>query len=67
MGDLVERSFMPMLMPTKNIKSVLHLCEPHSLPIDVLPVSFGTLDCSLPSQDGLLCLPEPLNFLLDSS
>jgi hypothetical protein len=67
MGDLIERSFMPILPLMKTIKHVLHLCEAHSLPVDVLPVSFNTLDCSLPSQDGLLFLPKPLNFLLDSS
>jgi hypothetical protein len=51
----------------ENIKRVLHLCEPRSLPVDVLPLRFDTLDCSLPSQDGLLFLPKPLNFLLDPS
>jgi hypothetical protein len=29
-------------------------------------VSFGALHCSLPSQDGFLFLPEPINLLLDS-
>jgi hypothetical protein len=48
-GDLIERSFMPMLLLTKNIKSVLHLCEPCSLLVDVLSMSFDMLDCSRPS------------------
>jgi hypothetical protein len=38
-----------------------------SLCVDVLSMSFDMLDCSLPSQDGLLFLLEPLNFLLNSS
>jgi hypothetical protein len=49
MRDLIERSFMPMFLLTKNIKSVFHLCEPRSLPVNVLPVSFSMLDCGLPS------------------
>jgi hypothetical protein len=32
----------------------------------MLPMSLDVLDCSLPSHDRLLFLPEPLNFLLDS-
>jgi hypothetical protein len=67
MGDLIERSFTPMLLLTKNIKSVLYLCKPCLLPVDVLSIIFDTLDCILPSQDGLLFLPEPFNFLLNSS
>jgi hypothetical protein len=50
----------------ENIEGVLHICEPHSLPVHVLPVSFDVLDYSLPSQDRLLFLLEPFNFLLDS-
>jgi hypothetical protein len=45
---------------------VLHFCDPRSLPIDILPVSFGSLECSMPSQDKLLFLLESFNFLLDS-
>jgi hypothetical protein len=66
MVDLAKWSFLPLLSLTENIKGVLYLCEPRSLSIDVLPVSFGALDYSLPSQDGLLFLLKPLNFLLDS-
>jgi hypothetical protein len=58
-------SFMPLL--AEDIQVVLHLCEPRSLPIDVLPVSFDALHCSLPSQDGFLFLPEPLILPLESS
>jgi hypothetical protein len=57
--DLVMRwSFMPLLLLEKGIEGVLHPYEPRSLPIDVLPASFGALDCSLPSQDELLFLPS---------
>jgi hypothetical protein len=66
MVDLVKRSFLPLLSLTKSIEGVLHLCKPHSLPIDALPASFSVLDCSMSSQDELLFLSEPLNFLLDS-
>jgi hypothetical protein len=48
------------------VEGVLHLCKPLSLCVDVLLASFGALDCSPSSQDGLLFLLEPLNFLLDS-
>jgi hypothetical protein len=64
MVDLVKWGFLLSL--TKNIEGVLHLCKPRSLPIDVLPMSFSVFDCTLSSQDELLFLPEPLNFLLDS-
>jgi hypothetical protein len=57
-------SFLPLLM--EDVQVVLHLYEPHSLPVDVLPISFGALNCSLPSHNGFLFLLEPLNFLLDS-
>jgi hypothetical protein len=67
MRDLIEWSLMPMLMLTKNIKSVLHLCKPYLFSVDVRPASFGTLNCSLPSQDGLLFLSESLIFLLNPS
>jgi hypothetical protein len=33
----------------EDFKVVLHLCEPHSLSTDVLPASFSTLHCDLPS------------------
>jgi hypothetical protein len=66
MVDLVKRSFLPLLSLMENIEGVLHLCEPRSLPIDVLPMSFSALDCNLRSQDGHLFLLKPLNFLLDS-
>jgi hypothetical protein len=59
-------SFMPLFSLTENIEGVLHFCEPRSLPIDILPMSFGSLECSMPSQDRLLFLLESFNFLLDS-
>jgi hypothetical protein len=62
MMDLIER----LLLLVKDIEGILHLYEPCSFPVDVLPVSFGALKRSLPSQYGLLFLSEPLNFLLDS-
>jgi hypothetical protein len=63
--DLVMRwSFVPLL--AENVQVILHLCEPRSLPVDGLPVSFGTLNYSLPSHNGFLFLLEPLNLLLDS-
>jgi hypothetical protein len=65
MMDLIERSLTPMLLLTKNIEGVLHFYKPCSLPIDVLPTDFDTLNCSLPPQDGFLFLSEPLNFLLN--
>jgi hypothetical protein len=66
MRDMVERSFVPLLLLTEDTEGVLHLCKPHSFLVDVLPVSFGVLIYNLASQYGLLFLPEPLNFLLDS-
>jgi hypothetical protein len=38
-----------LLSLAEDIYVVLHFCEPRSLPIDGLPVSFGALHCSLPS------------------
>jgi hypothetical protein len=66
MRDLVEQSFVPLLLLIEDTEGVLYLCEPRSLPIDVLPVRFSTMNCGLPSQYGLLFLPKPINFLLDS-
>jgi hypothetical protein len=67
MRDLVMQwSFVPLLSLMEDIEGVLHLCEPRPLPVDVLPMRFGTVYCSLPSQYGLLFLLEPSNFLLDS-
>jgi hypothetical protein len=57
-------SSVPLL--AEDVQVVLHLCEPCSLPVDGLPVSFGELHCGLSSQNGFLFLPEPLNVLLDS-
>jgi hypothetical protein len=56
--------FVPLL--ADNVPVVLHFCEPRQLPVDVLPASFSVLHCSLPSQNGFLLLPKPLNLLLDS-
>jgi hypothetical protein len=66
MRDLVERSFVPPLLLTEDTEGALHLCEPRSLPVDALLVSFDALNCGLPSQYGFLFLLEPLYFLLDS-
>jgi hypothetical protein len=56
---------MPLLMEDMHV--VLRLCKPRSLPIDVLPMSFSALHCSLSYHDGFLFLSEPLNLLLNSS
>jgi hypothetical protein len=55
-----------VLLLAENIQVVLHLCEPHSLSVDILPMSFSALHRGLPSQNGFLFLSEPLNRLLDS-
>jgi hypothetical protein len=60
----VKWSFVLLL--AENIQVVLHLCEPHSLSVDILPMSFSALHRGLPSQNGFLFLSEPLNRLLDS-
>jgi hypothetical protein len=49
---------VPLLLVTKDTEGVLHLYEPRSLPVDVVPAHFGTLNYDLPSQYGLLFLPE---------
>jgi hypothetical protein len=61
---VVQLSFTPLL--ADDFEVVLHLCEPRSLSIDVLSMSFDTLHCRLPSQHGFMFLPEPLDLLLDS-
>jgi hypothetical protein len=66
MGNLVEWSFVPLLLLTEDTEGVLHFFEPRSLPVDILSMSFGVLNRGLPSQYVLLFLLEPLNFLLDS-
>jgi hypothetical protein len=50
---------VPLLV--EDVQVVLHLCKPCSLSVDVLPTSFGALHGGLPSQDGFLFLPKPLN------
>jgi hypothetical protein len=35
-------SFVPLISLAEDIEGVLHLCEPRSLAVDVLPTSFGT-------------------------
>jgi hypothetical protein len=60
----VEWSFTPLLV--EDVQVVLHLCEPCSLSIDVLSMSFDVLHHGLPSQNGFLFLPKPLDLLLDS-
>jgi hypothetical protein len=49
MRDLVEQSFVPLLLLMEDTEDALHLCEPHSLPVDALPTSFDALNGSLPS------------------
>jgi hypothetical protein len=66
MMDMIERGFMPLLLLAKDIDSITQLREPRLLSIDMLPTSLRALDWSLPSHDGVLFLPEHLNFLLDS-
>jgi hypothetical protein len=61
---VVHWSFASLL--TKNIQVVLDLCEPHSLSVDVLPMSFDVLHYDLPSQNRFLFLSKPLDLLLDS-
>jgi hypothetical protein len=47
-GDLVvQSSFTPFL--AEDVQAVLHLCEPCSLSVDVLSLSFGALHHGLPS------------------
>jgi hypothetical protein len=64
--DVVEWSFLSLLLLAKDVNNVLQLREPHVLSVDVLPVSLGALDYGLSSHDRLLLLLKPLNFLLDS-
>jgi hypothetical protein len=61
----VHWSFAPLLVEDAHV--VLHLCEPRSLFVDVLSMSFDALHHGLPSQNGFLFLPKPLDLLLDSS
>jgi hypothetical protein len=49
----------------KGVNVVLQLCEPCTLPVDVLSPSFDALNDCLTSNDGFLFVPEPLYFLLD--
>jgi hypothetical protein len=67
MMDMVKRGLLSLLFLVKDIESILQIRKPHPLSVDMLPASLSALDCSLSSHDGLLFLPEPLNFLLDSS
>jgi hypothetical protein len=64
--DLIQQSFLSLLLMTENVEGVLYLGEPCSLSIDVLHAGLDASDYSLSSQDGFLFLPKPLNFLLDS-
>jgi hypothetical protein len=48
MRDLVVRWSLAPLLAT-DVQVVLHLCEPRSLPVDVLPASFSALHCDLSS------------------
>jgi hypothetical protein len=64
--DMVESGFVSLLLLMKDIDSILQLCEPHPLSVDMLSASLGPLVC-LPSHDGLLFLPKHLHLLLDSS
>jgi hypothetical protein len=59
---VVQWSFAPLL--AEDFEVVLHLCEHRSLFVDVLSMSFNTLNCNLPSQNGFMFLPEPLYLLL---
>jgi hypothetical protein len=46
--DLIMRLGLAPLL-AEDVPVVLHLCEPCLLLVDVLPVSFSALHCSLPS------------------
>jgi hypothetical protein len=63
MMDVVEWCFLYLLLFVKDIDSVLQLCEPHPLSIDMLSVSIGALGDGLPPHDGFMLLLEPLYFL----
>jgi hypothetical protein len=65
--DMVEQGFLSLLLLEKDIDSILQLCEPCTLSVDMLSASFGVLSDGLPSHDGFLFLPEPLYFLLNPS
>jgi hypothetical protein len=62
--DLVVQLSFTLLL-AEDVQVVLHVCETRSLHVDVLPMSFGALHCSLRSHNGLLLLLEPLDLLLD--
>jgi hypothetical protein len=49
----------------EDVNGILQFCQPRTLPIDVLSLTFGTLSDFLSSHDGLLLLSKPLYFLLD--
>jgi hypothetical protein len=56
---------LSLLLLVEDVNSILQLCQPHTLPIDVLSLSLGVLSGFLSSHDGLLLLSKPLYFLLD--
>jgi hypothetical protein len=62
---MIRRLVQSLLLLVEDANSILQLCKPHALPVDVLPPSFGVLSDFLSSHDGLLFLPQPLYFLLD--
>jgi hypothetical protein len=62
---LLKRRLLPLLLLAKDLDIVLKLCEPCSLPVNVLPSGFGMMSYCLPPCDDFLFLVEPLDPLLD--
>jgi hypothetical protein len=63
---LFEQRLLPLLLLTKDVDGVLEFRKPCSISVDVLPSSFDTLSCCLPSGDSFLFLMEPFDLLLNS-
>jgi hypothetical protein len=61
----IRQRFLPLLLLVEDVNILLHLCQPHALPIDLLSLSFGSLSDVLSSHDGFLLLSKPLHILLD--
>jgi hypothetical protein len=64
MLPLDQRWLLSLLLLVKDVDGVLQFCEPCSLSVNVLSMSFGALSDCLPSHDGFLLLSEPLYLLL---
>jgi hypothetical protein len=64
---LFERRLLTLFLLAKDIKNTLELHKSCPFSVNVLPSSFGTLSCYVPSGDGFLFLTEPFNLLMNSS